>query len=299
MLLLQQCKPDNICLQETKKLVNDKIIHINGYLVHEVPASGTGLGLVMGFRKDPGLSCNMIESYDDIISSSVKGIHSNIIVGNVYRSPSPIKMKETALRVVICINKYSNKSNCLLAGDWNEILSVLTKKLLKKGIQVYTIDAPTKGTRVYQNRKRTKRPIDYGSSNNHQLIASQCCRYNWSISDHLPVEVKINLSHTDKPVEMTTIFDPKKLYEPKIAQAIKNHAFDYTGLDPINEIKIFHENLDHVLSNLKVIRVEKVRENKIFIPNFIKRSIVLKRLTDKRSGIVKLHYLIFKMLVRV
>jgi hypothetical protein len=54
--------------------------------------------------------------------------------------------------------------------------------------------------------------------------------------------VKINLSHTDKPVEMTTIFDPKKLYEPKIAQAIKNHAFDYTGLDPINEIKIFHEN---------------------------------------------------------
>jgi hypothetical protein len=86
-------------------------------------------------------------------------------------------MKETTMWVVDCINKYSNKSNCLLAGDWNEIPSVLKKMLLEKGIQVYTNDKPTKGTRVYQNRKRAKRPIDYGLSNNHQLIASQCCRY--------------------------------------------------------------------------------------------------------------------------
>lgn len=280
MLLLQQRKPDIICLQETKKLVTDKRIHINGYLIHEVPASGIGLGLVMGFRKDSGLSCNVIESHDDIIISSIKGMNSNIIVGNVYRSPNPIKMKETTLRVVDNLNKYSN-NNCLLTGDWNEIPRVLTKKLLKKGIQVYTNDAPTKGTRLYQNRKRTKRPIDYGLSNNHHMIASQQCRYNWMISDHLPVEVKINVSHTETSVQMTTIFDRKKLYEPKIVETIKNLSVD-SSLDPIMRIKKFHENLDLTLKNLKVIRVEKRRENKIFIPNSIKKAIELKRQTDKK-----------------
>jgi hypothetical protein len=97
MLLLQQRKSDIICLQETEKLVTYKRIHINGYFVHEVPASGTGLGLVMGFRKDSRLSCNVIESYDDIIICSIKGIHSNILAGNVYSSPNPIKMKETTM----------------------------------------------------------------------------------------------------------------------------------------------------------------------------------------------------------
>ena len=40
LMLLQQRKPDIICLQETKKLVTDKRIHINGYQIHDVPEQG-------------------------------------------------------------------------------------------------------------------------------------------------------------------------------------------------------------------------------------------------------------------
>ena len=44
---------------------------------------------------------------------------------------------------------------------------------------------------------------------------------------------------------MQTLFDRKKLYEPKIVEAIKNHQYDVEGLDPINGISLFHEKLDH------------------------------------------------------
>lgn len=284
LLLLQQRKPDIICLQETKKLVSDKRIHINGYIVHEVPADGTGLGLVMGFRKDSEIPCNVVESSCDVILAS---INSNIIIGNIYRSPNSERGKATTLKVVDIFNKYCNKSDCLLAGDWNETPEVIINKLLKKGVQAYANYAPTKGTRVYQNRKRTKRPIDYGLSNNNQLISSQCTRYNWMISDHLPVEVKINVSHKVDSTKMITIFDRKKLYETDIANAIKNHNYELNGLDPINGIKVFHERLDQTLRDLKVIRVEKPRDNRIFIPNSIKRVITLKRQKDKavRKGL--------------
>jgi endonuclease/exonuclease/phosphatase (EEP) superfamily protein YafD len=281
LMLLQQRKPDIICLQETKKLVTDKRIHINGYQIHDVPAQGTGLGLAIGFRKNSGLQCNVIESSEDVILASINGNNTNTIVGNVYRSPNPEKMKVTTLKVVDVFNRYLNKINCLLAGDWNEVPKVLIKKLLKKGVQTYATCAPTKGTRVYPNRKRTKRPIDYGLTSNDQLIASQCTRFNWMISDHLPVEVKINLSHSEIPVETVTVFDRNKLYEPRIAEAIKNHEIDLTGLDPISGIKLFHEELDKTLRRLKVIREIKPQDGKIIIPKIIKRAIAQKRLVDK------------------
>ena len=281
MMLIQKRKPDIICLQETRKMVKDNRIHINGYIVHEVPAEGTGLGLAIGFRKDSGLSCNVIESKNDLILASVKGNNSNIVIGNVYRSADPERKKMTTLRVVDTFNRYLNKTNCLIVGDWNETPEVLIKKFLKKGVQTYATGAPTKGTRVYENRKRTKRAIDFGLTTNDQLIAEQSVRYNWMISDHLPVEVKINLSHSEKPVEMTTVFDRKMLYEQRIAEAIKNHQFGVDGLDPINGIKIFHEQLDKILRNLKVIRDEKPRDNGSNIPKKVKRAITLKRQTDK------------------
>lgn len=101
------------------------------------------------------------------------------------------------------------------------------------------------------------------------------------ISDHLPVEVKINLSHTEAPVDNITVFDRKKLYEPRVAEAIKNINIDITGLDPLNGITVFHEELDKTLRSLKVIRIEKPRDCGIIIPKVVKRAIKLKRQTDK------------------
>jgi hypothetical protein len=281
MMLLQRCKPDIICLQETKKMVNDKRIHLNGYLVHDVPSDGTGAGLAIGFRKGSGLSCNVIESSQDVILASVSGADSNVIVGNIYRSPDPERMKETTMKVVGIFKTYFNKSNCLLVGDWNETPNVLTSKLLKKGVQVYAPGAPIRGTRVFKNRKRTERPIDFGLTNSSQLVASQCTRSCWMISDHLPVEIRLNLGHREHSLEKVTVFDRKRLNEPHIAEAIKNQKIDLTGLDPLSGITTFHTTLVETLKRLNVIREEKPREDFLIIPDSVKRAINLKRQTDK------------------
>lgn len=142
-MLLERQKPDIICLQETKVLETDKRIHINGYITHEVPASDAGLGLLMGFRKDSNLDVKIVESSPDVILASVNG---RTLIGNVYRSPRSGVGVATASKVVDILSKYPDK--CLLVGDWNETSKVLKTRLLRKGIQVHTTDAPVRGTRL-------------------------------------------------------------------------------------------------------------------------------------------------------
>ena len=283
LLLLEQRKPDIICLQETKKMISDKRIYINGYILHEVHASSTSSGLAIGLRKSAGLLCNIIESHDDAIVASIKGNKSNIIVGNIYRSPETQKRKETTMRVVDIFRKYSTQSHCLLVGDWNETPNALTKKLLKKGIQVYSNNAPTEGTRIDPNNRRTKRPIDFGISSSKHLIEFHDVKRNWIISDHLPVEVKIKLTRLEIQRESyITIFDRKMLQNIEITKAIKNHNYDIMGLDSINGITKFHNELNKTLNDLKVIRTERKRENIALIPKSIKRAIALKNKTGKK-----------------
>ncbi len=245
--------------------------------------------MAIGFRRNSELSCNVIASYEDVILTSVKGDSTNIIVGNIYRSPNQSRCKNTTLRITDILKKYSVKNECLLAGDWNEIPSVITRKFLNKGVQVYTNNAPSKGTRVFQNRKRTKRPIDYGLSTSPVLIQSQITRYNWMLSDHLPVEIKINCVQNSIKNEMNTIFDRKKLYDPKIVETIKNHKYDLNK-NSINEISVFHNELNRTLKELKVIRTERKHENQVLIAKSVKREIARKHKTDKlvRKGLASI-----------
>ena len=287
-LMLQRLKPDIICLQETKIKGLKKKTHINGYVIHEVPAGGTSRGLLMGFRNGSNIDFKIIESRYDVILAS---INDNAIVGNIYRSTNSGTSKLTTQKVVDILK--TEKSECLLVGDWNETPSVMERKLSKKGIQVYTTGAPIRGTRIYRNRKRTKRAIDYGLSNCDRLINSQKVRYNWNISDHLPVEVNISLNCFKKSNEKKLIFDRKKLYETNIINVIKSHDYKTSGIDPVMDIKFFHEELNIILKELKVIREIDVNNN-IIIPKSIKKAIALKRIKDKevRKGISPLNELV-------
>lgn len=284
---LERYKPDFICLQKTKNLVKNKRIHLDGYLVHEVPASGTGLGLLMGFRKDSNISYNILESNTDVILASVNGRN---IVGNIYRSSRSDVRKITTKKIVNILNNYSDKSDILLVGDWNETPSVMQNKLLKKGIQVHTTNAPIKGTRINPDCRRTKRPTDYGLSNNNQMIISQLCRYNWMISDHLPIEVMINMNHNTTGDEKTLLFDRKRLYDNNIIKALKDHDYKVSGQDPVGDIKVFHEELNKTLRDLKVIREITISDRTLIVPKNIKRAIALKRDKDKkvRKGLISI-----------
>ena len=117
LMLIQRRVPDIICLQETRKLVTDRRIHINGYIVHEVPSMETGLGLLIGVRKNSGLDLSIVESNNDMIIASVTGTNTSIIVGNVYKSPHLDSGKATVQRIANLVGKYSKKTDCLLAGD--------------------------------------------------------------------------------------------------------------------------------------------------------------------------------------
>lgn len=72
-----------------KKIVTDKRKHINGYIVHEVHANGFRLGLAIAIRKEAGLVYNLVESKEDAILISAKTENTNVVIGNIYRSPDP------------------------------------------------------------------------------------------------------------------------------------------------------------------------------------------------------------------
>ena len=271
LVLLGRFRPDIICLQETKRMESDKGLHLNGYSVFEVPASSTCLGLVLGIRKDSGLSFEIAEYDSDMIIANVKG-RNTVTIGNIYRSPNPSKRSEVILKVTNLLRKYPN---CLLVGDWNDTPAIIKRKLLKKGVEVDISTAPLKGTRVGLNRLRTIRPIDFGLSNNSQLIVAHKARRGWPISDHLPVSVDVRLSHGSCDETNVTIFDRKRLYEPKVVKAIKSHQYG-------DNIESFHLGMNEILRKLKIIREEKKRKDSYYLPISVKRAIASKRHIEKQ-----------------
>ena len=278
-MLLERNKPDVICLQETKRVVNGKKLHINGYIIYEVPAEDSGLGLLMGLRNGSGLQFHILESNRDAIVASIRGRDASVVLGNIYRSPS--RKSEANHLVANMLRKYSKESNFLLVGDWNETPDVMTRVLNRLGIDVWSNNAPTKGTRIMKNRKRTKRPIDFGISSHDHLIISQKVSRKWMLSDHLPVMVSIGLSHNVGDMK-TIVCDRKRLYEPKVVEAIMSHEYPISGDDVLMNIKRFHEELNSVLKEHKVIREEYKKQYQLLLPRPVRRAICSKRLVDDK-----------------
>ena len=79
--------------------------------------------------------------------------------------------------------------------DWNETPNNVKSQFERGGCEIFLNKCPTKSTRILRDRKRTNRTIDFAISNTDGIILSQKCRRNWCISDHLPVEVKINMKY--------------------------------------------------------------------------------------------------------
>lgn len=257
--------------------------------MHEVHANGFGLGLAIALRKDAGLVYNLVETKEDVILISVKTENTSVVIGNIYRSPNPEKTKVTTKRIAELLKKYSENSTCLFSGDWNVTPECITKKLLKNGIQVYANKAPTKGTRVQINRRRTSKPIDFGVCSRNDVILSQNCGYNWMISDHLPGEIKVNLTYLKRTEKAKMMFDRKLLSNRSIVDKIVNYNYDQT-----DGISTFHSKLDSLLKELKVMREVKPYEGKLQIKNSVKKAIKAKRLKEKevRKGIASLDQLI-------
>ena len=154
---------------------------------------------------------------------------------------------------------------------------------------------PNKGTRVKINRRRTKRIIDFGISNVENVIASQIGKRNWNISDHVPIELKINMEHKTRADVKRVIFDRDLLTNKRIISAITKNVNSLIINGSIeNLLNEFNMKIQEQLKELKVVREIKIIERKAMLSKVIKKKIKNKNIIEKlvRSNKLTLcHYI--------
>lgn len=115
---------------------------------------------------------------------------------------------------------------------------------------MYTTGAPSKGTRIRPDLRRRCKPIDLGVSTSCDLTMSQSVKRGLLISDHLPVEVKLNLTYLREPFKAIIKLDRKMLADPKGVKAICSHNYDIDSLGPKDGVTKFHNELESLLKRL-------------------------------------------------
>ena len=141
---------------------------------------------------------------------------------------------------------------------------------------------PNKGTRVKQNRRRTRRVIDFGISNLENVIVSQIGKRNWNISDHVPIELKINVEHKTRADVKRVIFDRDLFTNKRVISAITKNVNNLNINGNIEDLlEEFNEKVKEQLKELKVIREVKIIERKTMLSKVIKKKIKEKNKIEK------------------
>lgn len=278
-LKLNFFRPTIICLQETGMTDGSKNIHINGYRTIESKAKDGGLGLLIGIRKDVNLIPKVLDSNENIIVFSVTNQDTKLIIANVYQNNKDPMRSKTREDVISILNKYDSYPT-IIVGDWNQKPQDLINQLEKAKLEVYASNCPTRGTRVKSNMRRSVNVIDYGISNQSDLIISQCARRHWNMSDHLPIMLTINNKHKTSACLRKVIFDRNLLNSKKVIKAIQNICIDnnHTAEDAVNQLSL---TINEKLRQLKVIREVKIISRLDFLSSRIIRLIKTKNDTAK------------------
>lgn len=280
---LQREKPAIVCLQETGRQNTDRKIFFSGYSVDEVPVGDTGLGLLIGVRKNIDLVPKVILKTENVMAFSIKTIKSKMIVINLYRPPRGPERKQALIAVSDIFRKYEEKDYKIVAvGDWNSTPQEVSRQLEKALVNCFTEQVPTKGTRIRKSRRRTSRVIDFGISNQTSLIKSQTRRRKWNMSDHVPILVRVEESQKTSLPQRKTIFDRDLLTNRRVIKEIikSDHVIseNSTADSAVTDFNVFWKEK---LQNLNIIRETLVNKKSIKLPNRVKRLIKDKRKKDK------------------
>ena len=150
------------------------------------------------------------------------------------------------------------------------------------GCNIITPTLPNKGTRVRPDRRRTVRVIDFGISNTDEFINSQIWKRNWNISDHIPIELKINMKHDTRADIKRIIFDRDLLTNKRVIRAITRNLPDFNVEDKVEDLlNKFNIEMQNKLKELKVIREEKIMDKKFILSKIIKKKIKKKNAIEK------------------
>jgi exonuclease III len=295
---LNQFKPTIVFLQETEMKDMEKKTWIPGYKVFEIynDLENKSRGLLVAILNNSDIIVNHIKNYDNIIVMGMKCKSGNFIIANIYNHCSGINRKNTLKDVSDILAKYSKDTSIggvIIAGDWNAKPEEIRLKLNKHNINAYINSAPKEGTRVKSNRKVTERTIDFAIESREGLIIEQVVKHDWNISDHNPVDIKINIQSGYKPDLYKIIFDRTKLSEKAIASELKTHAYTLPDVDESAQTTVsrFIEEMTDKLQEKAVIRTQKVENRQYNLPKKIKNLIEIKRITDEkvRKGLAEVN----------
>lgn len=281
LCMLQRYKPDIVCLQETKRRLLGKRLHINGYSITEVSANNGGLGLAMGVRIASGITLRTLTSASHYMLAAASGLGREVVIGNIYCSSQPAVAKQTLQSVSELLKTHARKA-CLLVGDWNKTPATIVKRFRTLGVNVVASHAPTKGTRLNKHLRRTPRPIDFGVSTCSSLITSQKVRKGWLISDHCPVEIIMSSCLLNVASKKVTRLDRGRLCDPVTAKAVT----DYPYTDSVDQ---FHKEIAARLRTLGIITEMEYHPNKIYVPTKIKAAVSKKRAIGQLAKLGRIH----------
>ena len=280
---LQKEKPTIVCLQETRRPNIDRRVYFNGYSVDEIPVGETGLGLLIGVRKDLDLSPKIITKTENIIAVSVNTTSGKLVVINVYRANSGPARKQAVAEVTEIFSKYENKDCQVVAvGDWNSSPEEVMRQLKKANIPIFADNVPSKGTRIKKNRRRTKKVIDFGVSSKEGLIISQTRRRKWNISDHVPILVRVGQNQKKSSPERKLIFDKSLLSNKRlISKLMSDSTLDLVNGTAEQAVSSFNSFWQSNLRQLKIIREDLIIDKSEQLPKRVKNLIKNKRIADK------------------
>ncbi|MGL5691298.1 MAG: endonuclease/exonuclease/phosphatase family protein, partial [Bacteroidales bacterium] len=278
--LLSCYSPEIVVLQETKRRGFDKKIFINRYTVVEVPADDGSLGLLVAVKSGLAIYPRVIIKEKGILAVELRGNNLDLTVANIYMSHNSILRTETEDKLFQLFQKHGNNKNLVVVGDWNTTPDKAILKLSRKGCKAYASNAPNRGTRIDARRIITKHCIDFAVANNIDLVIRQHVKRKWRLSDHLPVEITLNLECRISASKRLTI-DRNLLKTPKIASALKAADYGIGNENILSDVTSFHEKLRDKLLELKVLKEETSLMNKDpYIPIYVKKAIQHKRMID-------------------
>jgi endonuclease/exonuclease/phosphatase (EEP) superfamily protein YafD len=283
---LNKLQPTLVFLQETRRKAGEKPLFIHGYKVTEnhMDENGKSLGMAICIRAKANIIPKPLLIKSNIMAMEITGKDSSIVVANVYVHNQGEHRKETLedIKNLLEENKHLNKK-VILAGDWNTTPEKTLKIFERKGQTLFSPFRTSNGTRRLRTRRLSNRQIDFAVESQPGLITSQKAKRGWCVSDHIPVGITVDLRFDKSTLPERTIFDRSRLQEEKLVKTIIN--FDFTKPSEDKNVKEnvskFIYELENLLTDKKVIRLEKKPSGNFFLPNKVKRLISEKHTNSK------------------
>lgn len=243
-------KPTVICMQETymKEGID---IKIPGYIIVESKEQGSAHGLLIGVRKEAGVIPSIVSIGKNLLTVKITSKQGSMKITNLYVHCSGSERLETIQKITDMVE---DEMPHIFVGDWNMPPDELQGSILERGRMAVLEKLPKEGTRA----GRSERVIDYAISNRKGLIESQVRLPLWKVSDHDPVQVRVDLTEDELPSGQL-VFDRKRLKDEHVAKAICNCNFRCLrmSMDTQEMTSTFYEDLNKVFNKHSLLKEKK------------------------------------------